>query len=92
MARHHLAGLGVAALGGAALIVQMCLPYFSHGNVRLTISPDDSGGVSVHVRYESGGTGFHWFKTEAEARAWVAKQRAEMPDLTDRHEVRNWPI
>jgi hypothetical protein len=59
---------------------------------RYTTSPDSSGGVSVHVLYESGVTGFHWFKTEAEAKAWVARQRAEMPDLTERHEVRNWPI
>lgn len=59
---------------------------------RYTIGPDDSGGVSVHVLYESGVTGFLWFKTEAEAKAWVARQRAEMPDLTERHEVGNWPI
>jgi hypothetical protein len=59
---------------------------------RYTISPDDAGGMSVHVLYESGVTGFHSFKTEAEARAWVAKQRAEESNLTERHEVRNWPI
>jgi hypothetical protein len=29
---------------------------------RYTISPDNSGGVSVHVLYESGVTGFYWFK------------------------------
>jgi hypothetical protein len=60
--------------------------------LRYTIGPDDRGGVSVHVLYESGVTGFHWFKTEAEAKAWVARQRAEVPDLTERHEVGNWPI
>jgi hypothetical protein len=54
---------------------------------RYTTSPDSSGGV-----YESGVTGFHWFKTEAEAKAWVARQRAEAPDLIERHEVRNWLI
>ena len=59
---------------------------------RYTISPDDSCGVSVHVLYESGVTGFHSFKTEAEAKAWVARQRAEVPDLTERHEVGNGPI
>jgi hypothetical protein len=59
---------------------------------RYTISPDDSGGVSVHVLYESGVTGFHWFKIEAEAKAWIARQWAEVPGLTERHEVGNWPI
>jgi hypothetical protein len=60
---------------------------------RYTISPDDSGGVSAHVLYESGVTGFHWFKSEAEAKAWVAaRQRAEVLALTERHEVWNWPI
>lgn len=59
---------------------------------KYTISPDDGGGVSVHVLYESGVLGFHSFKTEAEAKAWIAKQRAGLPDLTERHEVRNWPI
>jgi len=57
-----------------------------------TITPDDKGGVSVHVLYESGVTGFHSFKTEAEAKAWVARQRADGPGLTERHEVGNWPI
>ena len=57
-----------------------------------TINPDDSGGVSVHVLYECGVICFHWFKTEAEAKAWVARQRAEVSDLTERHEVGNWPI
>jgi hypothetical protein len=59
---------------------------------RYTISPDDSGGVSVDVLYESGVTGFHWFKTETEAKAWVARQRAEVLDLPERHEAGNWPI
>lgn len=59
---------------------------------RYTISPDDSGGVSVHVLYESGVTGFHWFKTEAEAKAWIAGQRAEVPDLSERSKAGNWPI
>jgi hypothetical protein len=59
---------------------------------RYTISPDDRGGVSVHVLYESGVTGFRSFETEAEAKAWVARQRAEVPDLTERHDVGNWPI
>ena len=54
---------------------------------RYTISPGDSGGVSVHVLYESGVTGFHWFKTEAEATAWVARQRSEVLSLTERHEA-----
>jgi hypothetical protein len=58
---------------------------------RYTIGPDVSGGASVHVLYESGVTGFHWFKTEADAKAWVARQKAEVPDLTERHEVGNWP-
>jgi hypothetical protein len=57
-----------------------------------TISPDDIGGVSVRVLYESGVTGFHWFKTEAEAKVWIARQRAAVPDLTERHEIGNWPI
>lgn len=60
--------------------------------INYTISSADSGRVSVHVLYESGVTGFHWFKTEAEAKAWVARQRAEVPNLTERHEVGNWPI
>ena len=57
-----------------------------------TITPDDKGGVSVQVLYGNGVVGFHWFKTEAEARAWVAKQSTEAPDRTERHEAGHWPI
>ena len=57
-----------------------------------TITSDDKGGVSVQVLYGNGVAGFHWFKTEAEALAWVAKQWTEAPDHTDRHEAGHWPI
>ena len=57
-----------------------------------TITPDDRGGVSVQVLYGNGVVGFHSFKTEAEARAWVAKQSTEPPDRTERHKVGHWPI
>ena len=54
-----------------------------------TITPDDRGGVSVQVLCGNGVVGFHWFKTEAEARAWLAKQ---MANHTERHEAGHWPI
>ena len=57
-----------------------------------TITTDDKGGVSVRVHYDSGVAGFHSFKTEAEAKAWVAKQRTEAADRPEPDEVRNWPF
>ena len=57
-----------------------------------TITPDDNGGVSVQVIYGNGVVGFHWFKTEVEARVWVARQRTEAPDRTEQHEAGHWPI
>jgi hypothetical protein len=50
-----------------------------------TITPDDKGGVSVRVISGSGVVGFYWFKTEAEAKAWVTKQRTKASDRTERH-------
>ena len=57
-----------------------------------SITPDDKGGVSVQVLYGNGVIGIHWFKTEAEARAWVVTQRTEAPDRSERHKAGHWPI